>query len=155
MLAESEIRLGNELNLGDQNLLKFYNAGSRLIAGEKLTTRRSCIFQLFAGQSVIDDNVFFNNHYSISCLGRITIGNDTFFGEGVKMYDHNHKYEFRDGDLYPLPLEFKVGEIAIGRNCWSASNVIIGAGCLIHKSVPPTRSSCERKNLSSSRRKNK
>ena len=82
-------------------------------------------------------------------MGKISIGSDSFFGEGIKMYDHNHKYEFRDGRLYPLPLDFKVGEISIGRNCWIASNVtilsnvtigdnvIIGAGCLIHKPVPP------------------
>jgi acetyltransferase-like isoleucine patch superfamily enzyme len=96
----------------------------------------------------ISDNVFFNNHCSISCLGKVEIGEGTFFGEGVKMYDHNHKYEFRKDGLYPFPNEFTVGEIKIGRNCWLASNVtilsnvtigdnvIVGAGCLIYKSVP-------------------
>jgi acetyltransferase-like isoleucine patch superfamily enzyme len=147
LLADCEAKIGNGLDLGDYNLLKVYEP-SKIVFGDQLTTRRSCIFQLFGGHLAIGDNVFFNNHCFVSCLGKIEIGDGTFFGEGVKMYDHNHKHEFQKTGLYAFPNEFKVGEIIIGRNCWIASNVIvlnnvtigdnviIGAGCLIRKSVP-------------------
>ena len=146
-LAKCDAEIRNGLNLGDYNLLKVYEP-SKIVLGENVTTRRSCIFQLFGGELAIGDNVFFNNHCSVTCLGKIEIGDNTFFGEGVKMYDHNHKHEFRENSLYAFPTEFKIGQITIGRNCWVASNVtilnnvtigdnvIVGAGCLIHKTVP-------------------
>ena len=145
-LARWDAEIRNGLNLGDYNLLKVYEP-SKIVLGEKFTTRRSCIFQLFGGQLIIGDNVFFNNHCSVTCFGNIEIGDNTFFGEGVKMYDHNHKHEFRETGLYAFPTEFKIGQIKIGSNCWVASNVtilnnvtigdnvIVGAGCLIHKDV--------------------
>ena len=147
LLANCDARISDGLNLGDYNLLKVYEP-SKIAFGEKFTTRRSCIFQLFGGHLVIGDNVFFNNHCSVTCMGRIEIGENTFFGESVKMYDHNHKHEFRESGLYAFPTDFKIGEIKIGRNCWVASNVtilsnvtigdnvIVGAGCLVHKAVP-------------------
>jgi acetyltransferase-like isoleucine patch superfamily enzyme len=146
-LAKCEAEIRNGLNLGDYNLLKFYEP-SKIVLGENVTTRRSCIFQLFGGELAIGNNVFFNNHCSVTCFGKIEIGDNTFFGEGVKMYDHNHKHEFRGNGLYAFPTEFKIGQIKIGKNCWVASNVtilnnvtigdsvIVGAGCLIYKTVP-------------------
>jgi acetyltransferase-like isoleucine patch superfamily enzyme len=165
LLADCELRIGNDLNLGDDNLIKshdtltrdfseslrqesFPKGKSTIVFGEKLTTRRGCLFQLFGGKLLIGNNVFFNNYCCITSQGRIEIGDNTFFGEGVKIYDHNHKYEFREAKLQVAPLEFSVGKITIGQNCWIASNVIIlnnvtigdnvliGGGCLIHKSIP-------------------
>jgi hypothetical protein len=48
---------------------------------------------------------------SVSCFGKIAIEDGPFFAEGVKMYDHNRKHEFRKEGLYAFPTEFKVGEI--------------------------------------------
>jgi acetyltransferase-like isoleucine patch superfamily enzyme len=94
----------------------------------------------------IGANNFFNNDCSITCKGRIAIGNNNQFGEGVKLYDHNHAYKLKDVNINEQG--YTVGTIIIGNNCWIGSNVIIlkdvtigdnvviGAGCLIHKSVP-------------------
>lgn len=94
----------------------------------------------------IDDNVFFNNCCSINCLDSIKIGENTLFGEGVKIYDHNHSYTLR-----PFQIDrggFTTAPIVIGENCWIGSNVtilkgvtigknvIIGANCLVVKSIP-------------------
>lgn len=93
---------------------------------------------------IIEDNVFMNNNCSINCLESIVIGENTLFGEGVKLYDHNHQYE----PLKVYHKEFTTSSIKIGKNCWLGSNVIIlkgvtigdnviiGAGCVIHKDVP-------------------
>jgi acetyltransferase-like isoleucine patch superfamily enzyme len=95
----------------------------------------------------IEKDVFFNNYCSINCQISIRIGFNTIIGEGVKLYDHNHKYNV-------LPIfkiskdQFMTSAINIGSNCWIGSNVvilkgvtigdnvIIGANCLIYKSIP-------------------
>jgi acetyltransferase-like isoleucine patch superfamily enzyme len=101
--------------------------------------------QVFA----IGQNVFFNNYCSISCLGNITIGKGTIFGESVKLYDHNHEHYYNErNEIVVEAQKFKIGSIKIGKNCWIGSNVtilnnvdigdnvIIGANNLIYKSIP-------------------
>lgn len=95
----------------------------------------------------ISSNVFLNNHCSISCMNRIEIGADTLIGEGVKIYDHNHRY-ITEPSFEVFKDRFVSSPVIIGKNCWIGSNVtvlkgvtigdnvIIGAGCLIHRSVP-------------------
>ena len=92
----------------------------------------------------IDDNVFMNNYCSINCLEKIELGENTLFGEGVKIYDHNHQYSSEKIEHQ----KFTTAPVKIGKNCWLGSNVIIlkgvtigdnvilGAGCIIYKDVP-------------------
>ncbi|WEK69116.1 MAG: acyltransferase [Candidatus Chryseobacterium colombiense] len=116
--------------------------------GESFFVRDYCIISVLPkGNLIIGDNVFFNNYSSINCLEKITIGDNTIFGEGVKLYDHNHQYGFNP-DFFVNKTEFNTSPITIGKNCWIGSNTlilkgvnigdncIIGAGCVIHKSVP-------------------
>lgn len=96
----------------------------------------------------IGENVFMNNFCSVNCLKSIEIGENTIFGEGVKVYDHNHAYSHAIGELHVNRKEFTYGPVKIGKNCWLGSNVvvlrgvsigdnsIIGASCVIHKDVP-------------------
>ena len=106
----------------------------------------------------IGENVFFNNYCSVNCLGNISIGDNTLLGEGVKIYDHNHKYVFDKG-LKVEREQFNISEVSIGKNCWIGSsvtilkgvsigdNVIIGANCLIYKSIPENSIIKERADL--------
>ncbi|WP_099810997.1 DapH/DapD/GlmU-related protein [Streptococcus suis] len=88
--------------------------------------------------------VFFNSGAVLRCHSKIEIGDDTMFGDGVKLYDFDHKFT-----NYPVEkLAFKTAPIKIGKNCWIGANsvilkgvtigdnVIIGAGCTIHKDIP-------------------
>ena len=96
----------------------------------------------------IGNNFFMNNFCSINCLHSISIGDNTLFGENVKLYDHNHAYQTHP-DFKLSHSEFTTAPIKIGNNCWLGSNVtvlkgvnigdncIIGAGCTIHKDIPP------------------
>lgn len=93
----------------------------------------------------IGESCFFNNHCSINCVGKIEIGNDNQFGEGVLLYDHNHKYQYEKQLISDQG--YNIGTIRIGNNCWIGShvvilkdvtigdNVVIGAGCVIHESI--------------------
>ena len=97
------------------------------------------------GELHVGENCFFNNNCSINCLGKIEIGNDNQFGEGVMFYDHNHKYQ--DKTQLISNQGYNIGKIKIGNNCWIGShvvilkdvtigdNVIIGTGCVIHESI--------------------
>lgn len=122
------------------------NNSSVLINGH-ISFRNYCSIQTFEeGLLIINDNVFFNNYCSINCVQKITIGKNSIFGEGVKIYDHNHQY--KDKTELIKYQSFSTGEIIIEDNCWIGSNVtilkgvrigkncVIGANNLIYKSVP-------------------
>lgn len=99
------------------------------------------------GKIYIGRHVFFNRGCSLTSLGAsITIGDRTVFGEGVKIYDHNHCY--KDVTRTIKEQGFTYAPVKIGSDCWIASNVVIlkgvtigdhaviGAGCIIYKDVP-------------------
>ena len=126
----------------------------RLFYRGKIVMPASCRFR-FGFNIIIDapsakvkigNKCFFNNYCSINALNYIEIGDNTFFGENVKIYDHNHKYSNPD---VPIANQgFSSAPIRIGSNCWIGSNVVIlkgvtigghcviGAGCIIHKDIP-------------------
>lgn len=138
------------LQLGESSEIDVSKVCKEVNIGENVSTKRFCSFLIFPNaRLVIQKNVFFNNCCSVNCLGDIEIGENTLFGEGVKIYDHNHLHAYINGNLTVEKAEFKIGSVKIGKNCWIASNVtilnnveigdnvIIGANCLIYKSIPP------------------
>ena len=94
----------------------------------------------------IGSNVFFNNDCSLNSKIGISIGDDCIFGEGVKIYDHNHEYKDFEAPIYKQG--YKIRCVTIGRGCWIGSNsiilpgssigerTIIGAGCIINGDIP-------------------
>jgi len=145
----NNVRIASDVVLGefcDFNI----NGAFRLIEIESgFSCRKFCNFLLYPNSSIIiRKNVFFNNNCSVNCLGYIEIGEGTMFGEGVKIYDHNHKFYNESNKLVVEKNEFSIGRVVIGKNCWIGSNVtilnnveigdnsVIGANCLIYKSVP-------------------
>jgi acetyltransferase-like isoleucine patch superfamily enzyme len=123
--------------------------GARLTIEEYVSMREFCNILVYEkGNLTIKKNVFFNNYCSINCLEKIEIGENTLFGEGVKIYDHNHQYQFSNAGLKVERNSFKTAPVKIGDNCWVGSNVtilkgveignnvVIGAGNLIYKSIP-------------------
>jgi acetyltransferase-like isoleucine patch superfamily enzyme len=91
--------------------------GSRLVAeaGSKLT---------------IGHGVFFNRNCTIVCKSSVTIGENTLFGEGVKVFDHDHVHR-------PAleKVQFVSKPIQIGNGCWIGSNVVILKGVSIGDNV--------------------
>jgi acetyltransferase-like isoleucine patch superfamily enzyme len=116
--------------------------------GAHIRFKKYCHILMFpTAELIINSNVFFNNYCSINCLGKISIGENTMFGEGVKLYDHNHSFGYHENNLVVSRDQFEIAPIIIGKNCWIGSNVtilkgvtigdnvIIGANCLIYKSI--------------------
>lgn len=114
--------------------------------GNKVTFRKR--FNVFCdknGKVNIGDNCFFNNDCSLNAQQEIKIGNNTIFGENVKIYDHNHVFKNKDKSIREQG--FKTDKVIIGNNCWIGSNVVIlkgvtigdnvvvGAGCIIRNKI--------------------
>jgi acetyltransferase-like isoleucine patch superfamily enzyme len=142
IIISPDLIMGNYLNINIEPANVSINIGTNVIFKEfcSLVVNGS-------GSLSINANVFFNNYCSINCLGEIKIGTNTLFGEGVKIYDHNHKYE-TSPEIKVHAHQFTISPVTIGKNCWIGSNVtilkgvdigdnvIIGANSLIHKSIP-------------------
>lgn len=120
----------------------------RITVDSNVSCRRNCFFLVYQGATLfIGKGVSFNNHCSINCLDYVEIGENTIFGENVKIYDHNHSYT-TNKELHVDKNKYNTGKISIGSNCWIGSNVtilkgvtignnvIIGAHCLVYKSIP-------------------
>ncbi|MBK8368419.1 MAG: hypothetical protein IPL10_13640 [Bacteroidetes bacterium] len=67
---------------------------SKIIFDKAFTARGNfSVLGRESGVISIGKNVFFNLGCSISCLESVTVGDDVLFGEGVKIYDHNHEFK--------------------------------------------------------------
>jgi acetyltransferase-like isoleucine patch superfamily enzyme len=119
------------------------------IINENVTCRSFCNFSVYEGANlIIGKNVFFNNYCSVNCLCSIEIGDGTIFGEGVKIYDHNHLINKTETTVIVSKDDFVKKPIKIGEKCWIGSNVtilqgvvigdnvVIGANNLIFNSIP-------------------
>ena len=92
---------------------------------------------------VIGDGVYFNEGIMISAKKGVSIGDGCQFGPNVKVFDNNHRF-----DCNGVRADHISERIAIGNNCWLASNVVvlkgaaigdhcvIGAGCIIDRNIP-------------------
>ena len=71
----------------------------------------------------------------ISVRGKVSIGDSTIFGPGVKLFSENHIFESTETPIY-LQGASRVG-ISIGEDCWIGANAVIldgvtiGKGCVI------------------------
>jgi teichuronic acid biosynthesis glycosyltransferase TuaG len=134
------------LHVNDFSQVNLSSDSSYFYTGAEVTINRFCHFNIWQGRLIIGNNVLFNNYCSINCMDEIKIGDNTWLGEGVRIYDHNHQYK---DTLTPFTEQgMKTGKISVGDNCWIGSNTVvlqnvtigdncvIGANNLIYKSVP-------------------
>lgn len=123
----------------------FINCNGSLSIGDGFRNRQGMTLNANGGIIEIGCNVFFNKNVSINAKEKIIIGNNILFGEGVKIYDHDHDY--KEG-FEKLKNNFISKPVYVGDNVWIGSDVIIlngvsigsdsiiGAGSIITKDVP-------------------
>lgn len=143
-ISNSNLYIAKNFRLGNYTT-SIIHPTSKASFGQDVDIRNN--FNLVLGKNanlLLEDKIFLNNACSINCLDAIFIGENTLFGENVKLYDHNHRYDA--SQVYHK--EFITAPIKIGKNCWLGTNVIvlkgvtigdnviIGAGCVIHKDIP-------------------
>ncbi len=120
---KAEIMIGENVMINESNYLTIKNNATFKIGKDTYITRAT-----------------------ISCLGNIEIGENCILGEGMKLFDHNHQYQTNPFNV--AKTDFNIGFIKLGNNVWTGANVvilkgvtigdnvIIGAGCVVHKDVP-------------------
>lgn len=125
----------------------------RLLYGRRISFGRGTTFRSGfhlmiegAGRVSIGEHCFFNHGCSINCLQQVRIGDYTIMGEGVRIYDHNHR--FADPRQVIKDQGYITSPVQIGSHCWIGSNVVllrkasigdhcvIGAGCVVNEVIP-------------------
>ena len=97
------------------------NGDGKIELGEQIELRENVIINVSDGGHVfIGDRVFINDGCNINARKSVYIGNDTMFGQGVKIYDHDHDYRSKD-----IKTHFICTPIIIGEQNWLGSNAII------------------------------
>lgn len=135
---------GGDFEIGKYCIFR-RNDQARIILGKGFCTRHFVTFNV-TGTLEIGDGVFVNAYTSFNVRERLSIGSGTLIGEGVRFYDHDHR--FRDTDLPLTQSGFVSAPVSIGRNVWLGSNVVvlrgvsigdnavIAAGAVVSKDVP-------------------
>lgn len=122
-----KVDLKKKVYLGEGTNIDIGKNGKLIIKGN-FNCRNYNNFKVTEGILEIGDDVFFNNGNSINCRENIIIGNNTIFGEGIKIYDHDHSIV---KNTLIKNSDFKEMSVLIGGNCWICSNVIILRGSQI------------------------
>jgi acetyltransferase-like isoleucine patch superfamily enzyme len=159
LLYNDRFNYTSNISIGCRFSLFLDNSKSVFNLGENIQFRNDITIRLLDNAFLkIGKSVFFNNSCSINCMSEISIGDNTQFGESVKIYDHNHQY--RNLNLLINQQGYVKGKVIIGSNCWIGSNVVIlkdvvigdnvvvGAGCVIYKSIPSNSLVKNNQNLS-------
>lgn len=143
VIEKAVLRAKGALTLG---WYKAVYGDSLRLAGTPKARKGFSLFIEPGGIVSIGSDVFFNNNCSINCRETVTIGDYCLFGEGVRIYDHNHRF-----NMHGVPVAeqgFTCAPVTIGRNCWIGSNVVIlkgahigdncvvGAGCVVSGKIP-------------------
>ncbi|HGD3320034.1 TPA: acyltransferase [Proteus mirabilis] len=121
------------------------NINGLCIIKSGLRNKRNLNISINKGSLIIKENVFFNNNCSINVRKSIKIGKNTIFGEGVKLYDHDHDYS---KGINHLRSSFITAPIVIGDNVWIGSNTIILKGVTIGNNCIIAAGSIITKNVS-------
>lgn len=142
------ISIGDGVVIEEYFSANFPGDGFKITFGDHVRIKKYCHILVFPKAVLeIGRNVFFNNYCSINCLEKIEIGENTMFGEGVKIYDHNHSFGYKSNNLIVAKDKFETAPVSIGKNCWIGSNVtilkgvtigdnvVIGANNLIYQSI--------------------
>lgn len=103
---------------------------SKIVIGKNVTWRHRFKVMIDRnGKLEIGDGCFFNNDCSINVMKSVIIKSGTIFGEGVKIYDHNHHFSNREKSIKEQG--YSIGKVEIGKHCWIGSNVVILKGTVI------------------------
>lgn len=121
-------------NIDFRSNIRIKNEG-KIILGKMVIAEKNCCFDAMeSGHLEIGSKTYFNQFCMISCKLNIAIGSNCLFGPGVKIFDNNHKFNYKDGVSVSESIS---KEISIGDNCWIGANCIIlsgtkiGDGCVI------------------------
>lgn len=136
--------VGSDFEIGKYCVIR-RNDRATISLGAGFCARNFVSFNV-TGNLQFGANVFVNSYTSFNVRDRLDIGSGTLIGEGVRIYDHDHR--FRDAAQPVAQSGFLTAPVAIGHNVWIGSNAVvlrgvtigdgavIAAGAVVSKDVP-------------------
>ncbi|MDO4224925.1 MAG: acyltransferase [Bergeyella zoohelcum] len=136
------------VEVGRNTYLQIHPNIKSLVIKENVSWRDNNAIRMNEGATLImEKNVYLSQYTSINCLEKIIIGENSWIGEGSKLYDHNHAYvtepeyewKIRDFETAPIIIGKNVkiySNVTILKGVTIGDNVIIGSGCTIYKDIP-------------------
>ena len=137
--------IGKKLRLFNDATLNAYRNGCITIGNEVRIDSFSTIVCVDHANLTIGDRVGVGPGNRIICRKDIQIGANTIMGPNVMIYDHDHKFDFKNG---VHRTDYNLDSISIGSNCWIGAgtiilkgahigdNCLIGAGCIVKGDIP-------------------
>lgn len=107
-------------------LIEFNNTADVEIAKSAYFSENCCLRVRENAKLEIGKNVFLNNNCMITCRKAVTIGDNSIFGPGVVIFDHDHDYTKAN-----FHSKYRSDSISIGKNVWIGANVVILKGSII------------------------
>ncbi|MFS9770208.1 acyltransferase [Enterobacter chuandaensis] len=132
----------NSIRIGKRFNIAAYDKATIVL--NNLSARNNLNIFVQRGLLMFEEGCFVNNNCSFNCLEKIVIGENTIFGESVKVYDHDHLI---NEDYSTCKNKFVTSPVRIGANCWIGTNtvilkgvsivdnVVVGANSFINKSI--------------------
>lgn len=144
-VANPQSKVHSSFRLGTHNKVLIDRSATVTIA-ENVTINEYNLISVKGGAHFSVGSGTYITRATITCMQKIEIGENCLLGEGLKIFDHNHKHT---SDPFSVSkTEFNTAGVRIGNNVWTGANciilkgvsigdnVILGAGCVIFKDVP-------------------
>ena len=142
-------KVHSSLYVGKKTFLQIHPKIKELSIDENVSWKSGNAIRMYKNATLIlKKNVYFSDRVSINCLEKIIVGENSWIGEGSKLYDHNHafvtepEYEWKINEFDTAPIiignNVKIySDVTILKGVTIGDNCIIGANCTIHKDIPP------------------
>lgn len=148
LISYGKGKVNPSVRVGKNTFLHIHPEIKELVIKENVSWKGNNAIRMYKNASLImEKDVYFSDYISINCLDKIVIGENSWIGEGSKLYDHNHAFVTEPEYEWKIR-EFETAPIIIGKNVKIYSNVtilkgvtigdncIIGANVTIYKDIP-------------------
>lgn len=147
-LLKSVGNVHHSITIGKNTYLQIHPNIKELTIKENVRWKSNNSIRVYENATLIfEKDVYFSDFVSINCLDKIIVGENSWIGEGSKLYDHNHAFVVEPEYEWKVR-EFETAPIIIGKNVKIYSNVtilkgvtigdncIIGANVTVYKDIP-------------------
>ncbi len=121
IFQHKDTQIHSSFRLGNGNILDIYPHSRISIAKGVCINQNNFITIKKNAEFIVGEDTYITRA-TISCLEKISIGKNCILGEGLKIFDHNHKYIKQPFNISKT--EFNTAPVKIGNNVWTGLIVL-------------------------------